>query len=501
MLVEIVCGSERLMLAVYYNPPNVDCSETLLSHLSEFTVKYKSTFFIGDFNTDPRKICSRSRRFREALSNASYNYINSEPTFFYQSGCSMLDLLITDDSPAIHRFDQVSMPGISNHDLIVASLNFYANTSINLATYRDYVNFNAEGLFESFHAIDWSYYFSVDNPNILLDILNNNLKRLHNNFFPLRKIRPKINPWFSDEIELALVTRDIAYRTWKRTKCLRDQSNFKRLRNKATQLIRKAKEKYERRIFDVNAPPKRLWKSINNLGLSKNSSKSIPCEHSADDLNDYFSSNYTTDSRSYEPVYTIPSFTTEFSFRPFEDFELVNAIFSINSNAVGTDEIPIKFLKIILPLALSLFNHLFNKILSTSIFPMGWKTVRIIPIKKKSNLRSISNYRPISILSALSKAFEKLCKEQITVFVKNFNLLNPFQSGFRSNHSTQTALLKVHDDIAKTIDKKGVAILLLIDFAKAFDRVSHSKLLKKLSMNFSFSISAVNLINSYLSER
>lgn len=86
-------------------------------------------------------------------------------------------------------------------------------------------------------------------------------------------------------------------------------------------------------------------------------------------------------------------------------------------------------------------------------------------------------------------------------FINRMDFLNQNQSGFRKKHSTNTALLKVHDDIAQAVDKKGVAILLLIDFAKAFDRVSHRKLLNKLSSNFIFSNTAVTLIKSYLTGR
>lgn len=113
----------------------------------------------------------------------------------------------------------------------------------------------------------------------------------------------------------------------------------------------------------------------------------------------------------------------------------------------------------------------------------------------------MNNLRPISILCALSKAFEKILKSQIQRYISRFNLLSPYQSGFRTGHSTTSSLLKVHDDIHKVIDKKGVAFLLLIDFSKAFDRVSHVKLLKKLSHQFGFCRGAVSLISSYLSTR
>lgn len=121
-----------------------------------------------------------------------------------------------------------------------------------------------------------------------------------------------------------------------------------------------------------------------------------------------------------------------------------------------------------------------------------------MPIKKKARGVDLNNLQPISILCGLSKGLEKILKKQIVDYLKDFDLLTSFQSGFRTGHSTTTALLKVHDDIHSTIDKKGIAILLLIDFSKAFDRVSHNKLLTKLHNQFYFSREAVKLIQSYL---
>ena len=69
------------------------------------------------------------------------------------------------------------------------------------------------------------------------------------------------------------------------------------------------------------------------------------------------------------------------------------------------------------------------------------------------------------MLCTLSKVLEKILKEQISEYITAMNFLHPFQSGFRKNHSTETALMKVHDDIARTIDKKGVAVLLLCKYS------------------------------------
>lgn len=262
-----------------------------------------------------------------------------------------------------------------------------------------------------------------------------------------------------------------------------------------TTLVRNAKTNYDNLRINTNVPCKQLWKNIKNLGIAKNKQLSINCDSSADEINDYFAENFSSNETENDNTVSMHG---DFSFRCVEDYEIVNALFTVKSNACGLDNLPIVFFKIMLPLALPLYTHLFNTIITSSKFPQAWKCVKIIPIKKKSRSNSISNLRPISLLNALSKAFEKIISYQVSEYVSVNNYLSPNQSGFRKNHSTETALMKVHDDIASTIDKKGIAILLLIDFAKAFDRVSHQKLLHKLASQFKFSQSAVNLLRTYL---
>lgn len=100
--------------------------------------------------------------------------------------------------------------------------------------------------------------------------------------------------------------------------------------------------------------------------------------------------------------------------------------------------------------------------------------------------------------SVLSKVLEKLLKKQISAHISSLNLVNEDQAGFRRGQSVKTALLRVYDDIAAFVDRKDKVVLLLIDFSKAFDTISHQRLLHKLQTRFSFSLSAVELIKSYL---
>lgn len=209
--------------------------------------------------------------------------------------------------------------------------------------------------------------------------------------------------------------------------------------------------------------------------------------------------NFTEPSFVYTPCQL--EHWNSFSFHAVDEAEIINALFDIKSNAVGLDGVPLKFLKLLLPLIIKPVTHIFNSIIITNTFPKSWKNAKILPIKKKSKENSLENLRPISILPGLSKVFEKLLKNQMCFYINENNLLSPHQSGYRPKHSTKTVILKVVDDIGIMLDKGNSAILMLLDFSKAFDTISHGILCRKLQHNFGFSCDAVLLIKSYLSNR
>ena len=92
----------------------------------------------------------------------------------------------------------------------------------------------------------------------------------------------------------------------------------------------------------------------------------------------------------------------------------------------------------------------------------------------------VSNYRPVSILPAISKIFERLVYNRLFNFINKHNLLYTGQYGFRKNHSTYMAALKFVDDIVCNLDNRASTVALFIDLSKAFDTINHSILLKKI---------------------
>lgn len=122
----------------------------------------------------------------------------------------------------------------------------------------------------------------------------------------------------------------------------------------------------------------------------------------------------------------------------------------------------------------------------------------VIVLNKVPSPSCLNDFRPISLLCFLSKVLERLVHDQIASFVESQGLMGGHQAGFRAGHVTQTALLKLTDDIREGMDRRQVTALLLFDFSKSFKSVSHVLLLEKLQ-SLGFSRRVLQWIASYLS--
>ena len=134
------------------------------------------------------------------------------------------------------------------------------------------------------------------------------------------------------------------------------------------------------------------------------------------------------------------------------------------------------------------------------VFPSNLKPAIVTPVHKSGNTQVVSNYRPISILPAISKVIEKVVAEQLIAHLDSKSLLHPMQFGFRKKHSTETACCYFLEEIKTNLDQGGVVGAVFLDLRKAFDTVNHEVLLHKLR-NYNLSINVQNWINSYLSGR
>ena len=123
--------------------------------------------------------------------------------------------------------------------------------------------------------------------------------------------------------------------------------------------------------------------------------------------------------------------------------------------------------------------------LSHGVMPDSLKTAMLLPLLKKKNADHaiFSNFRPISNLKLISKLIEKAVASQLTDYLSFNSLHESFQSAYKRYHSSETALLRVHNDILRSIDNGESVILVLLDLSAAFDTVNHELLLSRLSMD------------------
>ena len=191
----------------------------------------------------------------------------------------------------------------------------------------------------------------------------------------------------------------------------------------------------------------------------------------------------------------------KFNFTACTPNDVYKSVIKIKSNAVGFDAVNLKFIKLILPDVLQVLTHIFNHIICTCVYPLKWKVANIVPVAKNNSANKPEDFRPISILSAISKVFEKLLSNQIVQHLEANNLLSEHQSGFRLGRSCNSAILNVMEDIRRNFDSGQMSILILIDFSKAFDTVNYNILLDKLKNYFGFDTFSCKLIESYLSFR
>ena len=171
------------------------------------------------------------------------------------------------------------------------------------------------------------------------------------------------------------------------------------------------------------------------------------------------------------------------------------------SKASGPDCISVVVLKTCEPELSYILAELFNKCLKVSCFPDCWKVSSVVPVFKNVGERyTAKNYCPVSLLSVVSKVFEKLINNRIVDHLEKCGLFSHFQYGFRSSQSTANLLTVVSDRIARAFNTSGATRAVALDISKAFDRVWHDGLLHKLK-SYGISGQIFSLISSFLSNR
>ncbi|CAB3228446.1 unnamed protein product [Arctia plantaginis] len=278
------------------------------------------------------------------------------------------------------------------------------------------------------------------------------------------------------------------------------KTTYIRYRNYCNTLLRKLKIAYEtNELLKAKKNPKELWKVIKDITHTRktrdNPSELLNlCENpqsSVNKISSYFShigetlaskitaTNHSNQSLTSRSTNSPPA--NSMGFLPIDESEVESQILQLRSNcAIGWDGIPSTILKKCRETLVPPITYAFNLCLQRGVFPNALKKAIVYPIFKKGDRNCISNYRPISVLSAISKILEKILNKQLRCFLDKNRVIADNQYGFRSGVSTEDAVLDLTEFVARSLDRQTKCLGIFLDLTKAFDTVSVPKLINKL---------------------
>ena len=190
------------------------------------------------------------------------------------------------------------------------------------------------------------------------------------------------------------------------------------------------------------------------------------------------------------------------TFDTMSEDEVLKLIRTSRATTSMLDPIPSSFIKDNADILCPLITRIINTSFVSSSFPGRWKSACVKPLLKKKGLELIeSNYRPVSNLSYISKILERAALFQLEKHTQSNDLIPVYQSAYRSNHSTETALLHLHHDILSNMESGRVTAFVGLDLSAAFDTVHHEVMLDVLSNKFGITEDVNSWVGSYLRPR
>ena len=245
------------------------------------------------------------------------------------------------------------------------------------------------------------------------------------------------------------------------------------------------KNKHAKHLKDTNLQeyPQDSWKKIKEILKPRNNQANHNDNLTADSLNEHYS-KLSTDRDYCIPLLKATASTQRRIFSYFNETQVRKQLDKLKKTANGPDGIPYWFLKIAAPIIVRSLTQLYNISASQSKLPSQWKNASIHPIPKVSNPKSASDYRPISLTSILSRILEKLVVKNYIIptfqFLPNKLTLTD-QHAYLPSASTTTCQIALLQEITSILQTRDIAIVIALDFSKAFDTIRHSTMLEKFS--------------------
>lgn len=513
----IKISNHTLIIAIYRSPSYKSISNFLdsLNSLISKHSNFQNIVLVGDINIDiiEEHLDERCPNYLELLAYhellPAHNFPTRVPTLTCldhlivkskrPSTAMVLDTFITDHAPIMLALS-------TNHKPITRPVTKLVTDYASLS--RDIENLDLTPVLTS----NDTEFAATSLVNSLTNCIDKNSKLVTPS-----KRKSIIKPWITPGLLRCMRNRDKLHKKLKR-----NPSNnillttYKRYRNFLTTLLKKLKHLHEKQLL-INAGknPKKIWESIRMITNSHkphSSSEELleigtPPLNSVNKINSYFSGVGETLAKKIPPPLptspstTLPIWTKSLVINYTDEDEIMKLIDSLKDDtAMGWDNIPSSLIKKHKSKLTPAIVHICNLSIEHGVFPNVFKTALVYPIHKAGKKDQMENYRPISILPALSKILERILNKRLIHYLEKNNLLSENQFGFRTGRSTSQAVDTLTSLITDALDSGQKCLTVYLDFAKAFDSVSIPRLLSKLEA-LGVRGTQLNLFRSYLTDR
>jgi exonuclease III len=518
-------NSKPFLISNVYRPPSEKVSwlDEFSRILDNASVEEKECIIIGDFNFDLLNVGTGSKAWIQMMESANFTQLVKDPTRKTTVSATLIDHAFTNYP---HNISNILVPSYSISDHYPVCITRKENSCNSKGpvhksvSYRSMKHFEVNDFLDELSNQPWSILDIFDDVNESVELFIDMFKTVLNKHAPQRKRRVKrINQpgWMNHDIADAIKMRNFFHKQL-------DIVNYKLWRQNVKRLILESKRRFYQETINSNKHnPKLLWSSINTLSGARpkvqtqyiNDENDVPitipstaanvfndhfasvfqtfrCDSNVDQNRDFSQSSDTSDKLQPNHEFSIPLISTSFVEKQLQVLDI--------GKSTGSDGLSARFLKMSATIIAPVLTRLFNRSIISCCYPQVFKNAKVIPIHKKGPTQDKSNYRPISVLPIISLIFERHVSIHLKQYIEGNNLFYTRQSGFRVNHSCQTALVQLVDEWITAIDNNEIVGTVFLDLSKAFDLVDHKILISKLNL-FHLDTQARSWFASYLHNR
>ena len=521
MWFSIILKEQNLLVSAVYRPPRA--GDEVFHYLDSMAIQRiddfdaKSLCLLGDFNVHHKDWLGspntdRSGKLLLELCN-SMNLIQAvtEPT----RSKAILDLVLTD----VRVKCTTRAPcGTSDHNPILIEIEkqIFRDKPYRRKVWK-YKHADFWGMRGYFAGYHWDSVFQSNDPDECSARVTDVITDAMQLFIPSKVVTNKINdkPWFNDHCRKLAAKKRRLFKSAKRSNAVQNQTAFHKARSEYNKAEKRAKSQYKgklrKELTSDGITSKKWWKIVNSISgkptktnipvLKKNGVLFSSAQAKADLLANTFAKKCRV-NQADEPAPVLnkrqSATMSNFKFKP-------KAIRQVLKNlkidkATGKDQIPNRVLKVCHAELASPLCRLFKLSLENATFPSQWKNAYVVPLHKRDSKSDPSMYRPISLLSNISKVMEAVIAKSMQKFFLRHNLISNRQFAFRPKHSTSDVLTILSQHWSSALDEGSEVFVAALDIKGAFDCVWHHGLCSKLEA-CGISGQLLKWIHSYLSNR